>query len=200
MVIGTFLKGVHMIIVFTGAGISKASGIDTFLEQPDLRDKLHRSYATQYPKSYNEAIGTLIEISEKAQPNDAHICLAEYNIPVLTMNIDGLHERAGSNVIALHGTLPSVKDVNRAHLLYNQPVLYGDAAPNYQRAFDKVMNLGENDLFIVVGASSYTQVADQLRHTAKLSGAQVIEIQSNAETELRKVIEANLQFIKGDLI
>ena len=182
-----------MILVFTGAGISKASGIDTFLEQPNLRDKLHRHYAQANPKSYQEAIASLIEVSEKAEPNDAHRVLAEYQIPVLTMNIDGLHERAGSNVIALHGTLPKKEDIPIAHKLRNQPVLYGDAAPNYEKAYQKVMELGQNDLFIVVGASSYTSIADQLRHLAKLQGAEVIEIQSDAERALRKLIEEKLE-------
>lgn len=185
-----------MILIFTGAGISKASGIDTFLEQPNLRDKLHRQYANAYPQDYNEAIKMLIEVSTKAEPNDAHHVIAEYNIPVLTMNIDGLHERAGSNVIALHGTLPDIKDVNIAYKLRNQPVLYGDAAPNYEKAFNKVSLLGHNDLFIVVGASSYTQVADQLRMVASAQGARIIEIQRDAETELRRVIEENLDCLK----
>lgn len=181
-----------MILVFTGAGISKASGIDTFLEQPDLRDQLHRSYANAHPEAYNKSIRMLFDISNKAEPNDAHLVLAEYNIPVITMNIDGLHERAGSDVIALHGTLPKEKDLDRAHLLYNQPVLYGDAAPNYQLAFNKIQELGHNDLFIVVGASSYTSIADELRYLAHAQGAHVLEIQEAAETQLRKVIEAHL--------
>lgn len=178
-----------MILVFTGAGISKASGIDTFLEQPDLRDKLHRSYADQHPQKYRDAIEILLNISEKAQPNDAHVVLAQYQIPVLTMNIDGLHEKAGSEVIALHGTLPKRKDLQHADRLRNQPVLYGDAAPNYEKAFEKVMTLSPGDLFIVVGASSYTQISDQLRMLARHQGAEVIEVQANAETELRKIIE-----------
>lgn len=187
-----------MILVFTGAGISKASGIDTFLEQPNLRDKLHRSYAQNHPEKYNEAIKMLWEVSNRAQPNDGHLVLAEYEIPVLTMNIDGLHERAGSDVIALHGTLPSKKDLNNASKLRNQPVLYGDAAPNYERAFNKVHELGQSDLFIVVGASSYTRIADDLRRLASFQGAKIIEIQENADTEVRRVIEKHLDYLKVD--
>lgn len=42
------------------------------------------------------------------KPNDAHIALAEYGIPIITMNVDGLHQKAGSkNVITLHGDLPT---------------------------------------------------------------------------------------------
>lgn len=41
-----------------------------------------------------------------AKPNDAHIVLAEYNIPFITMNIDVLHKLAGSDALELHGGLP----------------------------------------------------------------------------------------------
>lgn len=187
-----------MILVFSGAGISKASGIDTFLDQPDLRDKLHRSYANRNPQSYNQAIESLLDVSEQAQPNDAHNVLVEYKIPVITMNIDGLHERAGSDVIALHGVLPSRDEISIAHSLKNQPVLYGDPAPNYQLAFNKVTSLSQNDLFIVVGASSYTSIADELRYIAKRQGASIIEIQSNAEQRVREVIEAHLHLLEDN--
>lgn len=185
-----------MILIFSGAGISKASGIDTFLEQPDLRDKLHRHYASHHPNEYIAAIKFLIETSNKAKPNDAHIAIAEYGIPVITMNIDGLHERAGSDVVALHGTLPAMKDLNIADKLRNQPVLYGDAAPNYEIAFNMISKLGHKDLLIVVGASSYTQIADHLRQLAASQGVKIIEIQSHAETEVRKIIEKNIDYLK----
>ena len=89
-----------MIIAFTGAGISKASGIPTFDEQGDLRNKLDRSFANHHKKEFNEVMQQLIDTCNAAEPNDAHKALAEYNIPVITMNIDSLHTRAGSqNVV-----------------------------------------------------------------------------------------------------
>lgn len=56
---------------------------------------------------------------DRATPNDAHIALAEHDIPIITMNIDGLHQRAGSkHILPIHGTLPDI-------------ILYEDPAPLY---------------------------------------------------------------------
>ena len=47
------------IIAFTGAGISKQSNIPTFMERPDVREKLFRSYADRHHEEYNEVIRPL---------------------------------------------------------------------------------------------------------------------------------------------
>ncbi len=94
------------IIAFTGAGISKQSNIPTFMERPDVREKLFRSYAQRHHEEYNEVIRQLKANMNGAKPNDAHYALAEYHIPIITMNIDGLHRLAGSDALELHGGLP----------------------------------------------------------------------------------------------
>ena len=96
------------IIALTGAGISKQSHIPTFMERPDVREKLFRSYAKRHPEEYNEVIQQLKANMNGAKPNDAHLALAEYKIPIITMNIDGLHRLAGSDALELHGGLPDV--------------------------------------------------------------------------------------------
>ena len=78
------------IIAFTGAGISKQSNIPTFMERPDVREKLFRSYAQRHHEEYNEVIRQLKANMNGAKPNDAHYALAEYHIPIITMNIDYL--------------------------------------------------------------------------------------------------------------
>ena len=93
------------IIAFTGAGISKQSNIPTFMERPDVREKLFRSYAQRHHEEYNEVIRQLKANMNGAKPNDAHYALAEYHIPIITMNIDGLHRLAGSDALELHGGL-----------------------------------------------------------------------------------------------
>lgn len=178
-----------MIIAFTGAGISRESGISTFMEQPLVRDKLYRSYATENPEKYNQTIRDLYNVANLAQPNDAHIALVEYQIPVITMNIDGLHEKAGSNALALHGVLPSADELNYAHELWNKPVLYGDPAPNYQKAMQKINEMTSNDVLLVIGASRYTAIAVEIRELAYERGAEIIEIQNNAKTEVRKMLQ-----------
>ena len=77
------------ILAFTGAGISKQSNIPTFMERPDVREKLFRSYANTHHEEYNEVIKQLKANMNGAKPNDAHIALAEYHVPIITMNIDG---------------------------------------------------------------------------------------------------------------
>lgn len=178
-----------MIIAFTGAGISKSSGISTFMEQPEVRDRLYRTYAQSNPKEYRETIETLKRNIDKAKPNDAHIALFEYQIPIITMNIDGLHEQAGSNPITLHGTLPDWDEMNLCHTLYNKPVLYGDPAPRYQEAFELIFKMKENDTLLVIGASTHTAIAQELRDLCRMKGAKIIEIQANAEKETRRILE-----------
>lgn len=178
-----------MIIAFTGAGISKASNIPTFMERPNIREKLHRSYAIANPEQYNQVIASFLTEMKDAQPNDGHLALAEYDVPVITMNIDGLHEQAGSEVLALHGSLPSKEQVSFAHTLYNQPVLYGDPAPNYARAFALVQEMQPGDIFLVIGASHHTIIASDLRQLAQYQGASIVEIQADAETQTRKILQ-----------
>ena len=122
------------ILAFTGAGISKQSNIPTFMERPDVREKLFRSYANSHHVEYNEVIKQLKANMNGAKPNDAHIALSEYHVPIITMNIDGLHKLAGSDALELHGGLPKDDEMDIAYSLYNKPVLYGDPAPNYQKA------------------------------------------------------------------
>lgn len=177
------------IIAFTGAGISKQSHILTFMERPDIREKLFRSYAEAHHEEYNEMIKQLKANMNGAKPNDAHFALAEYNIPVITMNIDGLHKLAGSDALELHGGLPKDDEMEIAYSLYDKPVLYGDPAPNYQKAYEMCYDLEPGDVFIVVGCSFYTGISVDLREVARSRGARIIEIQEDAAHNVRKVLE-----------
>lgn len=162
-----------MILAFTGAGISTASGIPTFAEQPGIRDCLSREYARRHPSRFAAVIGQMRSACEKAKPNDAHLALAEYNVPVITMNVDGLHQKAGSKyLLPIHGSFPDI-------------ILYGDPAPLYEEAHNWVFQLQEGDFFLVVGTSYYTDISKQLKHEALDRGADVFEINDNAETRVR---------------
>lgn len=181
------------IIAFTGAGISKQSHIPTFLDQPEVREKLFRDYATSHPEDYNNTIRRLKENMNGAKPNEAHLALAKYHIPVITMNIDGLHRLAGSDALELHGGLPDEDEMDIAYKLYNKPVLYGDPAPNYQKAYEMVASLRPGDVLLVVGCSYYTAIAGDLRRVAKGRGATVIEIQEDAVTNVPLTLETLLK-------
>ena len=180
------------IIAFTGAGISKQSNIPTFMEAPEVRDKLFRRFAQRHHEEYNEVIRQLKENMNGAEPNDAHYALKEYNIPVITMNIDGLHRKAGSDALELHGGLPEDDEMDIAWSPYNKPVLYGDPAPNYEKAYEMVMSLTKGDILLVVCCTYHTAIACDLRDVAKSCGAHVVEIQSDAAHNVRKTLEAVL--------
>lgn len=107
------------LVVLTGAGISAESGISTFRDNGGLWDKYdvqevctpegwHRNpqLVTNF---YNERRMQLVD----TEPNLAHKLVArleeEYDVTVITQNVDDLHERAGStHVIHLHGELMKV--------------------------------------------------------------------------------------------
>jgi len=177
------------ILAFTGAGISKQSNIPTFMDRPDVREKLFRSFAENHHEAYNEVIRQLKANMNGAKPNDAHFALAQYHIPIITMNIDGLHRLAGSDALELHGGLPEDDEMDMAWSLYNKPVLYGDPAPNYQKAYGMVYDLEPGDIFMVIGCSYHTAIACDLREVAKSRGAKIIEIQEDAAHNVRKVLE-----------
>lgn len=168
-----------MILAFTGAGISKASGIPTFEDQGDLRTKLSRDFQIYHTEEYDEIVEKMRRTCDKAEPNDAHRALAEYNVPIITMNVDGLHTKAGSkNVVEIHGTFPNI-------------VLYGDPAPYYSRAIELTSKLIGGDIFLIIGVSFYTNIASQLKGYAEMYNARVKIINDNAEVKVRKFLEEN---------
>lgn len=167
-----------MIVAFTGAGISKASGIPTFDEMGDLRTKLERHFANTHPEEFQKIMETLNKTRESAEPNDAHVALAEYDIPVITMNIDSLHRCAGTrHLIEVHGSLQN-----------NNVVLYGDDAPGYSDAFDWVDRMHEGDVLLVIGTSFYTSISSQIRSFAEENGATVIVVNEDAEHKVRELL------------
>lgn len=187
-----------MILAFTGAGISAASGISTFQQQPGIRDKLTRSFANEHPAEYRELMREWVLGMRGKEPNDAHYALAEYRIPVITMNVDGLHQiaaqRLGQNldmILPIHGRLPTEEELDYCDLLAEAPVLYGDMAPNYVKAFKLMEKLEFGDTFLIIGASDYTNISTQLRLEAIAQKAQVVDIQEDAEHTVRKFLEGH---------
>lgn len=158
-----------MILAFTGAGISQPSGIPTFADQPGIRDRLSRSFAERHPEKCQEVIQKMQTACDRAKPNDAHLALAEYDVPIITMNVDTLHQQAGSkHVLPVHGILPDI-------------MLYEDPAPRYEEAQNWVRRLREDDFFLVVGTSYYTNISKILKRDALIAGADVYEINADAE-------------------
>lgn len=188
------------IVAFTGAGISKASGVPTFIELGDLRNKLSRDYFEDNTYDFYKLLAEMKKICDNAKPNPAHLALAQYNIPVITMNIDGLHQRAGSkDLIEIHGNLNNVICCNCKTsyefrviedsiycklcnaLLEPNVVLYGDSIPRY---FDALELIGATEELLVVGTSFYTSTASDFVSIAKRAGIKVTIINDEAEIQV----------------
>jgi NAD-dependent deacetylase len=117
------------IVVLTGAGISAESGLKTFRDSDGLWDgydiaEVATPEAWQrnpqlVQEFYNQRRKSVIE----AQPNAAHYALAQlednYDVTIVTQNIDDLHERGGStNVIHLHGIITRSQSSKDSKLTY----------------------------------------------------------------------------------
>lgn len=192
----------HKVVFFTGAGISVDSGIPTFQEQEGIRDKLTRDFCTDNYEEYIENIKSMKRTMDKAQPNAAHYAIAKMNCPVITMNIDGLHEKAGTkNVLAIHGRMPTWEEIENEDLRYKTgiPVLYGDAAPLYSDAYDILLDLDLHQSYVViVGTSFYTGISEELYQLAERYATKVWIINNNASIEVPKVCEEIKRLLKGE--
>lgn len=178
--------GRKKITLLTGAGMSAESGISTFRDAGGLWNKYpvqqvasHEGWLADpelVTEFYNSRRAELI----KTSPNDGHRLVAElerdYDVTVVTQNVDNLHEQAGSSeVIHLHGELMkmcSSRDVDnpRFHvtltadnyrvepgttagdgsLLRPFIVFFGESVPMISIAADKA---AEADIFIIIGTS-----------------------------------------------
>jgi NAD-dependent deacetylase len=168
------------IVVLTGAGISAESGIKTFRDSDGLWENHHiEDVATPTGWAANPALVLDFYNQRRAQllqvePNDGHRALADmerdYDVKIVTQNVDDLHERAGSTqVLHLHGELRKVrsnryenlvypwdKDLHlgdlceRGHQLRPHIVWFGEAVP----MLDAAAELAEQaDVFLIVGTS-----------------------------------------------
>ena len=107
------------LVILSGAGISKESGIDTFRDKDGLWKK-HDALKLASIEGWNTDPQAVLDFYNarrrqlmEVQPNKAHELLAAleewYDVSIITQNVDDLHERAGSShVIHLHGELSKV--------------------------------------------------------------------------------------------
>lgn len=174
------------IVVLTGAGMSAESGISTFRGGNGLWDEYpveqvatpegYRANPSLVLEFYNTRRRQLLEV----EPNEGHKLLAglesEFDVTVVTQNVDNLHERAGStNVIHLHGELMKVcssrEPYNERYIKTLSPdevevklgnlapdgsqfrpfiVWFGEAVPKIE---DAIAALADVDIFIIIGTS-----------------------------------------------
>lgn len=194
-------------VAFTGAGISVASGLPTFdatWKGIPVRDLLTREWFDQDPVGFYDFFKSILSWGEKL-PNPAHFGIAEARMPVVTQNIDGLHQKAGSQeVYEIHGNLremvcPACQRVypwkplagelprcNCGQILKPQVVLFGDDLLCWEAA---VSQMERADLVLVVGSSLTVAPACYLPEIAASKGAELIIINECAETEVPRALK-----------
>ena len=168
------------IVFLTGAGISKESGIPTFRDAGDglwencnVQEVATHSAIVRNPDLVYKFINELRNKYKDCTPNEAHKLIAElekdYEVVVISQNIDTLHEQAGStNVVHLHGDLSKVRAIDNYNLLFDYEeditpesvirghkvrphiVLFGEEVPNIEIASNV---LCDADICVVIGTS-----------------------------------------------
>lgn len=134
----------NKIVVFSGAGLSKASGLPTFRDslglwrQYDMLQLASRIGFAKNPELVHQFYQQRRLAAFAAQPNTAHLAIAaleqKYEVIVITQNVDDLHERAGSTqVIHLHGKIDELHRVAKHDVTYpvaDQVFTTGSTAPD----------------------------------------------------------------------
>ena len=174
------------LVILTGAGMSAESGISTFRDAGGLWEQYPVEQVAT-PEGYARNPALVIDFYNQrrkqlldVQPNEGHRGLAElerdFNVTVVTQNVDNLHERAGStHVIHLHGELTKVcssrDPYNPAYIKELKPeeyevrlgdladdgsqlrpfiVWFGEAVPEIETAIRFVQKA---DIFVIIGTS-----------------------------------------------
>ena len=119
-----------LVVVLTGAGISQESGIPTFRdanglwENHDIMEVASPEGFARDPKLVLRFYNLRRAACAEVQPNEGHRALVEleddFNVVVITQNVDDLHERAGSSkVLHLHGLLRYARSSADESLIYD---------------------------------------------------------------------------------
>jgi NAD-dependent deacetylase len=168
------------LVVLTGAGISAESGIRTFRDSDGLWEG-HDVMQVASPQGWDNNPELVLDFYNKrrrqlheVQPNAGHQILAElekdFDVHIITQNVDNLHERAGStNVLHLHGELLKVRSIsNHDYILdWMDDLLLGDFDDNGHQLRPHIVWFGEMvpaleeavaltqqaDFFAVIGTS-----------------------------------------------
>ena len=120
------------IMVFSGAGLSKESGVETFRDSDgDGLWNKHKIEDVATPEGWRKDKELVLDFYnqrrqqlKEVEPNDAHKYIAkleeQFDVINITQNVDNLLERAGStNVIHLHGELNKVRSTMNSNLIYD---------------------------------------------------------------------------------
>ena len=192
------------VVFFTGAGMSAASGVPTYRGKGGIwKSYDYEAYACQEafdrdPAAVWEFHNYRRQLVGECEPNEGHALIARCEaaqpaVTIVTQNIDGLHQSAGSKrVLELHGSLWGVRcdgtgerrlsrDIpfagRRADGLWWRPdiVWFGDMLRDdvIQSALDLI---GQCDLFVSIGTSAVVFPAARMPFYARQGGATLVEI------------------------
>jgi NAD-dependent deacetylase len=204
----SYMRTAKSVVILTGAGVSAESGVPTFREaQTGLWAKFDpEELATpeafrRNPRLVWEWYAWRRERVAGAKPNPGHLAIAAMEsffsrFLVITQNVDGLHQRAGSrNVSELHGNINRTKCfeegtivsqwANAGEVPPRCPACGGFLRPDVVWFNESLPELELNratqatagcDLFLSIGTSTVVYPAASLPFAAKRNGATVVEI------------------------
>lgn len=166
--------------ILSGAGISAESGVKTFRDAGGLWEG-HDVMEVASPQGWRNNPEMVLDFYnqrrrqlKEVEPNAAHRAVAylqeEYDVTVVTQNVDDLHERGGSqHIVHLHGELLKARSTLDESLIYHWPddlnwgdtcekgsqlrphiVWFGEAVPMLQVAAE---NVYDSDVVVIVGTS-----------------------------------------------
>jgi NAD-dependent deacetylase len=223
-----WLENASRVAVLTGAGISAESGVPTFRGAQGLWNQFRpeqlasRQAFDRDPELVWKWYDWRRGIIGGAEPNPGHRALAalerKVKLTVVTQNVDGLHQRAGSeSVLEVHGSIWTLRctECRREWRDHTVPIAmlprcacgglarpgvvwFGEALP------DGVWAAAERatsscDVFLVVGTSAVVYPAAGLVPLARASGAHVIEV--NIEpTPMSSVVDCVLTGASGEIL
>lgn len=222
------------IAVLSGAGVSAESGIKTFRDSNGLWEEYrvedvasiegwhrNRELVLEFYNARRRAL-------QNAKPNEAHKIIAslqdDFDVCVITQNVDNLHERAGSNkIIHLHGELTKARSVKDEFITYDigyndiklgdkapdggqlRPfiVWFGESVPELGRAAKEV---GKADILIIIGTSLNVYPAAGLIHYTKpgckiyLIDPQPMNLKMDNFTQIQDVATEGMRKLKEVLL
>jgi NAD-dependent SIR2 family protein deacetylase len=160
------------LVVLTGAGISAESGIKTFRDSDGLWEG-HNVNDVATPEGWHKNPALVLDFYnqrrkqlKEVQPNLGHQILAEleneFEVYIITQNVDDLHERAGSlNVLHLHGELLKVRSTKNPNYIldWRENLNFGDLDDNKNQLRPHIVWFGE-EVPALDEAIAITQQAD----------------------------------------
>ena len=224
-----WLQTASSVVILTGAGISAESGIPTFRGSDGLW-KQYKPEDLATPQAFAKDSRLVWEwydwrrsLIAKAEPNAGHRALvqletAKPNFTLITQNVDGLHERAGSRrVLKLHGDIWRMQCSECGRNWPDRRVPLPKLPPHcgcgaiarpgvvwFGEPLGEVWAEAEHAareaaVLLVIGTSAVVYPAASLAPIAKSAGARVIEINPE-QTPLSSHVDLSLRGAAGEML